>query len=268
MNEGVNSRYLFQATRRQGAAPRKLVAVDLQSGARHTASESLSPHLSFPSGPGGTWAAHQELLFLDRQGDQIEVKAWSGPGRIRTLRSFPATILDQSNVAAHGNRVAWQQPRGDSLDLLIAESPNGQPRRLLTMGSMPGGNEISFSPDGKQLVLHYSTGPGSRDLITIVDASGQAPARIIDPGLSYWYWPRWMPDHSGVAVISGGAGAESNVVLVPIREGAKPVNLTQADPASKWGFELSPDGRFIAYPGEIGKGSSEWKINLDGAAPR
>ena len=61
--------------------------------------------------------------------------------------------------------------------------------------------------------------------------------------------------------------AEAHIVRIPVAEGSQPVNITQSDPASKWGFEVSPDGRFIAYPGEIWKGSSVWRINLAGAAP-
>ncbi|MBI4408575.1 MAG: hypothetical protein HY561_02625, partial [Gemmatimonadetes bacterium] len=187
------------------------------------------------------------------------------PGKVRTLRSLSPSILDKSNVAVHGDRVAWQQARGDSLDLLIADGPNAQPRRLLSMSTRPS-NEISFSRDGKLLAMHYSTGPGSPDLMAIVDADGRTAPHIIETGLTYWYWPRWLPDHTGVLVIGGGAGAEANVVLVPVRNGAKPVNVTRDDPSMKWGFELSPDGRFIAYPGEIWKGSSIWKFDLEAPA--
>lgn len=264
--EGGNDRYLFQVSPRDGAAPRTLVAMDLADGERHTLSEALpgtNQILAF--GPGGEWAAQEEIFFFEREGDRLHVKGWSGPGKARTLRTLPASVLDRSNVAVHGSRVAWQQSRGDSMDILIADGPGSPPRRLLSMlFTAMGGNEIAFSRDGSHLALHYSTGPGSPDLMAIVDASGRAAPRIIDTGLRYWYWPRWNPDNSGVLVIGGGAGAEAHVVLIPVREGERPVNLTRDDPSSKWGFEISPDGRYIAYPGEIWKGSTVWKIDLGG----
>ena len=266
--QGANSRFLFQASRREGNNPRSLVALDLRGGSRHVITESAPGHnMLFPHGPGGTWAAHEELYFLERRGDWLDIKGWRGPGEERTLHSLPASLLGRTNFAVHGNRVAWQQERGDSVDLMIADGENAEHRRLLTMYGMSGTNEISFSNDGKLLALHYSRGPGSPDLMALVDPSGVAPPRIVDTGLSYWYWPRWMPDDSGVLVVGGGAGAEAHIVRIPLAEGAKPVNVTQSDPASKWGFEVSPDGRFIAYPGEIWKGSSVWRINLERSAP-
>lgn len=266
--EGANSRFLFQSSRREGNNPRSLIALDLRDEARHVVTESAPGHnMLLPHGPGGAWGAHEELYFLERRGDWLDVKGWRGPGEVRTLHSLPASLLGRTNFAVHGNRVAWQQERGDSVDLMIADGENAEHRRLLTIYGMPGTNEISFSNDGKLLALHYSRGPGSPDLMAVVDPSGASPPRIVDTGLSYWYWPRWMPDDSAVLVVGGGAGAEAHIVRVPVAEGAQAVSITQSDPASKWGFEISPDGRFIAYPGEIWKGSSIWKIHPKGAAP-
>lgn len=260
--QGANSRYLFQTTRRDGTKARSLAAIDLRDGTRHMISESLPGHnMVLPYGPGGTWAAHEELYFLERHTDRLDVKAWRGPGDVRTLRSLPANLLGRTNVAVHGSQVAWQQERGDNLDVMIAQSPDAAPRRLLTM-ALTGSNEISFSPDGRMLVMHYARGPGAPDLMAFVDPSGSTPPRIVDTRLSYWYWPRWLPDNSAVLVVGGGAGSEAHIVRVPVAEGGAVVNITRSDPASKWGFELSPDGRFIAYPGEIRKGSSVWRIGL------
>ncbi|MFN2397082.1 MAG: hypothetical protein ABR543_00320 [Gemmatimonadaceae bacterium] len=265
--QGANSRYLFEATRRDGAKLRRLAAIDLRDGTRHVISESLpGVNLIFPVGPGGTWAVHDDLYFFERHGDRLEVKAWRGPGDVRTLRVLPATLAGRTTVAIHGNRVAWQQERGDSADIMIADERDRESRRLLTMAMTPGTNELAFSPDGRLLALHYSRGSGSPDLMAFADPSGRVPPRIVDTGLSYWYWPRWLPDNSGVLVVGGGAGAEAHVARIPVAEGAQPVNITRSDPASKWGFEVSPDGKFIAYPGEVSKGSRVWRINLAPAA--
>lgn len=262
---GGGDKYLFQTSRMAGNKPRSITAIDVRTGARYKITESAPGHnMIFPYEPGGTWAAHDELVYLEHHGDLLTVKAWSGPDSVRTLRSLPASLLGRSNIAIHGNLVVWQEERGDSVDLLIAEGNNAQPRRLLTMPVRPGVNEVTFSNDGRLLSMHYARGPGSPDLIAFVDPSGIMPPRIVDTGLSYWYWPRWMPDDSGVLVIGGGAGSEAHVVRIPVAEGAKPVTITQSDSASKWGFEVSPDGRYIAYPGEIWKGSSVWKISIDG----
>jgi Tol biopolymer transport system component len=260
--QGANSRYVFQATRRDGTRPRSLAAIDLRDGTRYLISENLPGHnMIFPYGPGGTWAAHEELYFLERNDGRLDVKAWRGPDEVRQLRSLPLSFLGRTNVAVHGDRVAWQEERGDSVDLMIADGAITEPQRLLTVGRTPGSNEISFSRDGRLLVSHYTDGSASSGKILFADPSGATPPRIVETGLSYWYWPRWLPDNSGVLVIGGGAGAEAQIVRIPVAEGA-PVAPVTHDATSKWGFELSPDGRFVAYPAEIWRGSTVWRFDI------
>jgi hypothetical protein len=45
-------------------------------------------------------------------------------------------------------------------------------------------------------------------------------------------------------------------VLVRLADPEHPILLTRDDPNSKWGYSLSPDGKYIAYPSEHLKGSS------------
>ena len=37
---------------------------------------------------------------------------------------------------------------------------------------------------------------------------------------------------------------------------------TRDDPSVMWDYSLSPDGRYVAYPAEIQRGSSIWRIDL------
>ena len=262
VTEGFNSRYLFEASRRSGTKSRTLVARSLTDDKRHTITTAAYPVL-FPSGPGGTWGVQENLLYLEQAGDQVHVKEWRGPGQTRTVRTLPKSIVARSGIAVHGDKVAWQQQRGDSVDIMIATGARGAPRRLLSMpAGRVGNNELAFSNDGRLLAVHYARGDDPSDLMAILDVSGNAPPRIIDTDLTYWYWSRWTPDNASVVVIGGGEGAEANVVRVPIAEGARPVDITTADDAAMWGFELSPDGRFIAYPGEVYKGQTVWKYEL------
>jgi hypothetical protein len=54
-------------------------------------------------------------------------------------------------------------------------------------------------------------------------------------------------------------------VRIPVAEGAR-VEAVTRDPTSKWGFEVSPDGRFVAYPAEIWRGSTVWRFDIAGGA--
>lgn len=260
--EGFNSRYIFEASRSKGGSPRTLVALDPSSGTRHSITTSAYPTL-FPAGPGGTWGVQENLLYFERRGDQVHIKEWSEPRKMRTIRTLPMSIVQRSSIGVHGNLVAWQETKGDNVDIMVAEGTSGAPRRL---ASMPAGrvsnNEMSFSHDGRFLAVHYVRANDPKDLMAILDVSGATPPRILDTGLSYWYWSRWTPDNASVVVIGGGRGAEANVVRVPLAEGAKPIDVTRDDPSSTWGFELSPDGRWVAYPGEVYRGQTVWKYDL------
>ena len=59
-----------------------------------------------------------------------------------------------------------------------------------------------------------------------------------------------------------GLGYTTDIWLISLREGDRPVNLTRDDPSTMWDYSLSPDGRYIAYPAEIPRGSSIWRIDL------
>lgn len=257
--EGFNSRYVFEASPRKGPSPRVLTAIDIATGARHPITESAYTHL-FPAGPGGTWGVQENLLYFEQAGEQVHVKEWRGPGNTRTIRTLPVDVVRRSSVGVHGDLVAWQEMKGDNVEIVVAEGATGAPRALLTMpGGRTNNNEIAFSNDGRFVAVHHVRANDPADLMAVLDVSGRTPPRIIDTGLTYWYWSRWTPDNASIIVIGGGAGAEANVVRIPLAEGAKPFDITAADRSSMWGFELSPDGRFIAYPGEVYRGQTVWK---------
>lgn len=41
--------------------------------------------------------------------------------------------------------------------------------------------------------------------------------------------------------------------------------ITRDETTEFWEYQLSPDGRYIAYPGEISRGSSLWLVDLGDA---
>jgi Tol biopolymer transport system component len=73
---------------------------------------------------------------------------------------------------------------------------------------------------------------------------------------------KWLPDSRAVTIFGMEQGNTTDIWLVSLREGDPPVNLTRDDPSTIWSYSLSPDGRYIAYPAEIQRGSSLWRIDL------
>ncbi|NJD11336.1 MAG: hypothetical protein FIB01_13170 [Gemmatimonadetes bacterium] len=244
----------------------RLIGLDLATNRRTVlaAHAPASILARWVAGPGGTVSMNgDEVLWYERAGGRIEVRGGRLDGSRRLVRAVPDTVR-LGYFAVHGNRVAWTQETGEGqYDLLLANGPTSPPRRVLRGGRI---GEIAFSPDGRWIGMNYATptAPGALAIIAPEATEQTQPARILDTGALYSYWLRWLPDNSALLVIGGGAGTHTDVIMVPLREGEKPVAITRDDPSPRWGYEVSPDGRYIAYAGEVWRGSAIWKIDLNG----
>jgi len=222
----------------------------------------------FASGPGGSPFSGAEILYAERRGDRFELRGCAPEGEPHVLRSFPARSEELFSVGVHGERVAWVDVLGDSSALLVAEGPNGTPRRVATVGGTL--YEPVWSPDGRRIAASYYSAPwGARSryavLLVGVTPGGQpsAPPRIVAGGPPGGWGIAWLPDNRAVTVLGmSGQGNETDIWLVSLREGDPPVNLTRDDPSVMWDYSLSPDGRYVAYPAQIPRGSSIWRTDL------
>jgi Tol biopolymer transport system component len=219
------------------------------------------------SGPGGRFLRNgQEFLYFERRNDRMEL--WStpfeGPGRL--LRSFPASLVLRSKFGVHGNRIAYVERRGDSTAVFLAEGQSGRPRLLVTVAGSAA--DPAWSHDGRWLAFDfYPPGEATRFGVMLigVGANGTVTTapRVLDAGPQWGWQKQWLPDDRALTVFGmTGVAVETHVYLVSLREGERPVALTRDDPTTRWWYELSPDGRHVAYPAEISRGSSIWRLDL------
>jgi Tol biopolymer transport system component len=236
---------------------------------REIARDLVTP-TQFTGGPGGRgqWPfSGEEILYTERRGDRFELRACAPEGQPHVLRSFPLKYAADV-VGVHGERVAFADVLGDSTALLVAEGPNGAPRRVAVV---PGGGrtlgEPVWSPDGRWIAASYNPpDEGSRYAVFIVGVTPadqpNAPPRLVPGGPLWGSSIKWLPDSRAVTVWGMNQGYKTGIWLVSLREGELPINLTRDDPSSMYSYSLSPDGRYIAYPAEIPRGSSLWRIDL------
>jgi len=248
-------------------AARRLVVRRLDDGQTRqlTAASYSVPQLG-AIGAGGTYnlTAAGEFLYFERSGSRLELWAAAPEGRPRMLRAFPISLAGRGWIGVHGDRVAWVERRSDSTALYVAEGRSGPARHLVTVAGEA--STPTWSHGGRWIAMsHYLTNQPHGVLIVRVGANGTlaAPPRILPSG-AMWAWKiQWLPNDEAVTVLGmTGAGSETHVFLVPLREGERPVAITRDDPSLKWGYELSPDGRYVAYPAEIPRGSSIWLVDL------
>jgi Tol biopolymer transport system component len=244
----------------------RLGSISLVDGSRQVLSENLRAALPSLVGRGGNYDYDGgEFMYIERHGQELQVRSVRPGTSPRVRRSLPGEVDARTIFAVHGDRVAWYEQKGDSAHLYIATDASQPPARLLSARLEGRCCRVAaaFSHDGSRLVVQDMT-EYRRMLLLDLSPDGRTVQRhrTIDTGGVYWYEPRWLPEDDAVALIAGYEGTRTHVVLVPLREGESPIVLTRDDPASKWGFVLSPDGRYIAYPGEVWQGGAVWTMDL------
>ena len=274
-----DGRYHFFATAGPDEVARTLVVRRLADGFTREITRNL---FSFPTGSSGTVSPSVSLddmfYYFERRGERFELWATPPEGAPRLLASFPLRLAGRTSFGVHQSRVAYTEQRGDSTAVFLVERPNAAPRRLLTWPGMLDG--AAWSRSGRWLAFnHYPPGDRPRHDVLVVGVGPNGAVtvapRVLDSGTPLSGWGiQWLPNDEAFTVFGlTGTGIQRHVFLVSLREGERPVAVTRDDPSVGWTYELSPDGRYVAYPAEIPRGSSIWRVDLGdvlegGANPR
>lgn len=219
------------------------------------------------TGPGGSPGTDEnEFVYLELRGERLELRSTPPEGPSRLLRAFPASYAGATGFGVHGSRIAYTERRGDSTAVFVAEGPSGRARHLVTVAG--SAMQPVWSHDGRRLAFdHYPRGqaPGHDVLLIDIGPGGTVAGapRVLESGAFAAWQIEWLPDDRALTVFAmTGRGNETHVILVSLREGERPVAVTRDDPSTRWGYSLSPDGRHVAYPAEIPRGSSIWRVDL------
>lgn len=264
----ADERMALYHVRIPGTDRRRLVAMDGRDGTRQVLTEDFPAGFP-PVGAGGGYEySDGEFLFISRADGRVEVRGFRPGAGNRLIRDFPSELEGRTSFAVHGDRVAWYEQEGDTAHLYLADGPTAAPVRLLSSPLASGccRANLVFSRDGRRLLTQdmADSEVGGRILVLDLAPDGRrvTARRTFDTGASYWYEGQWLPDDDAVVILAGYEGLRTHVLLVPLRDGQPAINLTRDDPAPKWGFSLSPDGRHIAYPSEIWQGGTIWTMEL------
>jgi Tol biopolymer transport system component len=262
-----DGRYLFYAAAGADGEAGTLVVRRLADGSTREVTRNL---FRFPTGSEGPVSPpvslHDLFYYFERRGERFELRATPPEGAPRLLASFPLRLAGRTSFGVHQSRVAYTEARGDSTEVFLVEGAHGPPHRLLTWpGKLTG---ATWSRSGRWLAFdHYPPGDNPRHSVLVVGVGANGavngPPRVLESGAWVGWEIQWLPNDEALTVFGmTGSGIQTQVFLVPLREGERPVVITRDDPSVGWTYELSPDGRYVAYPAEIPRGSSIWRVDL------
>jgi len=285
----ADGRYLAYSRPTSDSPDRTLVVRPVAGGDARVVTSALVYHSALRVvGPGGTPnIAGTDFLYLERNGDQAELRATPPEGPSRLIRSFATSEIGLARAkSVFENRVAYAHypdnrmggwgsadPTNSPPQVLVALGPEGTPKEVATVPGVVAFDDIVWSPDGRWIAAMALVATGSINVLVVgVTPEGDVttPARLIDTPMAGSAWGlRWLPDGSAVTLYGQSLPDWSfDVWLVPIRDGGRPVSLTR-DEQDAIGYNiLSPDGRHIAYEALIQRGMSLWLADLGDALKR
>ena len=252
--------------------PSALHAINVTTGQTRTITERLVA-AGGGTGRGGMEQDGASMVYAENSPDGVAIKSSDpGTGEVRLVRAFPKRLDARARwgYAVHGSRLLYFEARGDSVDLVLTSGPEAAPRRLGTWprGEVPPDEGAAWSWKGDRLAICGRAGPDHHPILmvlTLPGGSGSIDRQDFDLGTGDVCWAvKWQPDDSGVFLVarSQGSASRADVFHLTLTPGSRPTALTRDEPYQPSEYLPSPDGKLVAYPVYVGKGSSIYVVDL------
>jgi Tol biopolymer transport system component len=237
---------------------------DLQTHTAREITDHRAPGVLFLTGAGDWFGTnHGEFLYGERNGDRLELRSVSPTGQPHVIATAPAGVK-RIHYAVEGDVIAFAVEKGDSSTLSVQRGANLQPR---TIASVPGRiDEVVLSHNAKWMAVTIEGQKNGRphselQFIPTDPSSGRARVISLTDG---GYSATWSPDDEAIFYLKADHDWTTTAIWrYPLSAEEAPRNVTPNEKVLIWGFELSPDGKYIAFPAEESGGSVLWTVNLE-----
>lgn len=159
----------------------------------------------------------------------------------------PETRNSDFVFSKDGRQVAWSQvtPGDPNYDIMIADAANPEGRRVVLEGE-GAMSPLEISADGRRMLLTRYNSVADVELFVLDVASGDLTRLGPSDRKVHHAGAAFGPDAASVVTLSDDGSEMTRPVVFDLASGA----MRDLDAGADWpaeGFDLSPDGRTIAY---------------------
>ncbi len=230
---------------------------------------SYHPKFFLSYSPEGSHITYSRHYANRRAAGQVLMGLWivggDGSDERRLLEAHDREVQIQEHAAwsPDGKRLAVTGGGNDtgnaSKDLFVADVENfaaANLRKLVPGAGVNIGEQPSWSPDGKQLVVTSTSA-----ILWLIDADGKNKRKLTQLAGTYAMQPAWSPDGERIAFASDRDGnCEIYTIRTDGSELARVTNHAALDCHPKW----SPDGRWLAFTSNRDGNNEVYLVRPDG----
>jgi len=187
------------------------------------------------------------LFTKDVGGAEYYQGYMAGSTGAETLVTEPGTRTEQPVFSKDSAWLAWSQvtPGSPDYDIVVLRPDDPANRRVLLKGQGALA-PLAFSPDGRQLLVRKYISIASSKLFLLDVASGGVRELNPSPQDIAYADGKFAPDGRGLLLISNEGSEFARLVRLDIETGRQ-TSLTAELNWDVEQFDISPDGRFLAY---------------------